>query len=77
MASNKFKLYKPGQLITVKCKVDGSTMLCRVTKRTTAHTCKDCIENNGYKTATQICNNLRCNMLGFKNYPKLVKKCKK
>lgn len=74
MASNK--LYKPGQLITVKSK--EGTMLCRVIKRTPLMgVCKECIENNGIAIAMEICENLRCNMLGFNNYPKLIKKLKK
>lgn len=74
MASNK--LYKPGQLITVKCK--ERTMLCRVTKRSpNVDVCKECVENNDIGIAMEICENLKCNMLGFNNYPKLVKKCKK
>lgn len=74
MASNK--LYKSGQLITVKC--GKSTMLCRVTKRAPlVDVCKECVENNGIAIAMEICDNLKCNMLGFNNYPKLVKQCKK
>lgn len=79
MASSK--LYKPGQLITVKyndyiTQEEGS-ILCRVTKKTTADICKECIENNGRERAIEICGSLKCYMLGLNNYPKLVKKCEK
>ena len=80
MASSKFKLYKPGQLITVKYNdyitQEEGFIVCRVTKRTTANVCKECIENNG-RRAKEICRNLKCNVLGFDKYPKLVKLCKK
>ena len=53
-------------------------MLCRVTKRAPlVDVCKECVENNGIAIAMEICDNLKCNMLGFNNYPKLVKQCKK
>ena len=70
------KLYKPGQLITVKCK--ERTILCRITKKSPGvDVCRECVANNGRETTGEICINFRCNMLGFNNYPKLIKTCKK